>query len=109
MIITNISPSIIVFQGSNHRPYEVSPNGGQLVVSVGIIPDVEIAELTLKGYITTTGWNDPVIEDNKDRGSHTYGYVNGLLTTDTWLLSGVTRIKTYAYSNGSLISESDWI
>lgn len=52
MIITNISTSNIIFSGS----YSVAPNGGTLSVANGEIPDVQIAALINKGYITVTGW-----------------------------------------------------
>ena len=42
-------------------------------------------------------------------GSHVYGYSNGLLVTDAWTLFGVTRTKTYAYTNGLMTSQTDWV
>ena len=44
-----------------------------------------------------------------DSGTHAYVYLNGLLSTDTWVNATGTYIKTYAYTNGALSSESDWV
>lgn len=52
MIITNISTSYINFASG----YTVAPNGGTLTVVNGEIPDVQIASLINRGYITVTGW-----------------------------------------------------
>ncbi|WP_165497770.1 hypothetical protein [Pseudoduganella albidiflava] len=42
-------------------------------------------------------------------GSHTYAYVGGLLTTDTWTVDGMVYVKTFTYTNGVLTGESDWV
>lgn len=42
-------------------------------------------------------------------GSHVYGYTAGLLTSDAWTVSGITKTKTYTYTAGVLTAESDWV
>ncbi len=42
-------------------------------------------------------------------GSHSYGYTNGLLTTDTWTTDTGVFVKTYIYTSGVLTGESDWV
>lgn len=43
-------------------------------------------------------------------GSHDYGYDgSGNLTTDTWVVDGVTYIKTFTYTNGNLTGKTDWV
>lgn len=50
-----------------------------------------------------------VTSNAASHGTHVYGYVNGMLTTDTWTVNGSVMIKTYAYTNGVLTGESDWV
>jgi len=45
-----------------------------------------------------------------DVGSHAYAYDgSGNLTTDTWTVGGLVRVKTYTYTAGNLTSESAWV
>lgn len=42
--------------------------------------------------------------------STTYGYVAGVLTTETAVVNGATWVKTYTYgTDGSLANESFWV
>lgn len=42
--------------------------------------------------------------------SHTYGYDgSGNLTTDTAVLAGVTRVKTFGWASGRIATESQWV
>jgi hypothetical protein len=50
-----------------------------------------------------------LIATSVNAGSHVYGYSAGYLVTDSWTLFGVTRVKTYVWTNGVLSSESDWV
>lgn len=41
--------------------------------------------------------------------AHTYGYSNGLLTTDTATDGATTWVKTYTYTAGNLTGETKWV
>lgn len=44
-----------------------------------------------------------------DACAHTYGYSNGLLTTDTATDGTATWVKTYTYTAGNLTGETKWV
>ena len=44
-----------------------------------------------------------------DELQHTFGYVNGVLTTDTVVFAGNTYVQTLTYTTSNLTGVSAWV
>jgi hypothetical protein len=114
-----IDTGAVYTPGANPRPYTLSTlaNNSTLTTINTSIGSTN-TNLGAKADVRGTWYDSAVslialfklwIAVTVDAGSHVYNYTNGNLTTDVWTLFGVTRTKTYTYTNNVLTSESDWV
>lgn len=74
---------------------------------------VENNEVTVEEYVPSSA-SDITLDSDKDMfspdaGTRTYTYDGDNVATITSEVDGVTRVKTYTYTEGKLTTEGPWI